>query len=196
MAPHIFEEDYHQNIPKKDTINLLVNLGSWGTLEDILSFKDTWYLGLENDKMFVDFWCCSLIPRQDRPINYTFSWSLDHSASILSWREEHKYTLWGLSWILINLKQENGTKVAFAVIFGTKVSCVLKFLVLSFIRQGWVILLYLVTHLVEFVKSQEWGAQRGSHINWWEILVYLDMCSTQKIKCILWLALAFYYTNS
>ena len=33
----LFEEDYHHNIPKKDSLNLLVNLVSWGTFEDILT---------------------------------------------------------------------------------------------------------------------------------------------------------------
>ncbi len=33
----LFDEDYHQNIPKKDTLNLWVNLVSWGTFEDILT---------------------------------------------------------------------------------------------------------------------------------------------------------------
>ncbi len=33
----LFEEGYHQNIPKKDTLNLLVNLVSRGAFEDILT---------------------------------------------------------------------------------------------------------------------------------------------------------------
>ncbi len=33
----LFDEDYQQNIPKKDTLTLLVNLVFWGVFEDILT---------------------------------------------------------------------------------------------------------------------------------------------------------------
>ncbi len=48
----LFDEDYNQNIQKKDTLTLLVNLVFWGIFEDILTkfySSRVWVLDIHSD---------------------------------------------------------------------------------------------------------------------------------------------------
>ena len=65
----LFEEDYHQNIPKKDTLNLLVNLVSRETFEDILTSLNSSRISVHHET--------------DRWAHFKFNVKLHFSFSVL-----------------------------------------------------------------------------------------------------------------
>ncbi len=73
----------------------------------------------------------SRLPTSPIPIPTTFVQISFLCFSVLKWMKnalcfKKIYTLWGLSWVVILWQLRNGMKVTFAVLFGSKVSCILN----------------------------------------------------------------------